>query len=435
MNRYLNEKSEGFLETKLNKKSNTEQEIEIIIPWSEVGKDYEKYFNNYSKKIQIKGFRSGKVPKAIVEKQYGSAIEWEFIKENFWEYYSKAIKKEKIKPINQPQISDVDFQKGKQLSVTFQFQILPEWELPKYKDGFKINKDYYKFTDKDIDGAILELQRKIAKEKDTKAPAKNGDHIIGESQKVNKDDKPIGEIQKIDIIVGEGFASGKPGKKLEGINIGEARIIEIVDTKDKKIINKYSITPTSIKEYDLPKLDIDFFQKINPDVKTLNELKKDAKINLEKYWDKQVNDTVKENISDYFVDELSELELPSDMVNDYLDRVFEDEKQRNPEIKDEYRDSYKKNMNVMGQKIIKWALVKNKIIANEKIEANDDDIQKKIDELLEPMKDEEQLDMYKKYYESKEVKNNLKEQIVEEKLMEHIKEFVKYKKNKVDNIF
>ncbi len=46
----------------------------------------------------------------------------------------------KIKPINQPQITDMDFKKGESVSVSFQIQVLPEWELPGYKKSFTIEK-------------------------------------------------------------------------------------------------------------------------------------------------------------------------------------------------------------------------------------------------------------------------------------------------------
>jgi FKBP-type peptidyl-prolyl cis-trans isomerase (trigger factor) len=62
------------------------EEIDIKIPWSETGKDYEKFLSKFGKDIKLQGFRKGKAPLKIIEKKHGPTIEWEFIKENFWTY-------------------------------------------------------------------------------------------------------------------------------------------------------------------------------------------------------------------------------------------------------------------------------------------------------------------------------------------------------------
>ncbi len=105
---------------------------------------------------------------------------------------------------------------------------------------------------------------------------------------------------------------------------------------------------------------------------------------------------------------------------------------RNPKIKDEDLDEYKKTMRDEAIKIIKWVLVKNRIIENEKIEITEENVKNEIDKILSNIQDEKQKNMYKQYYNSKEFKENLNSQLLEEKLMDHIKEFVKYKKKKVD---
>ena len=68
------------MQTKINERSKTEKEIDIKIPWSETGKDYEKFLSKFGKDIKLQGFRKGKAPLSIIEKKHGPAIEWEFIK-------------------------------------------------------------------------------------------------------------------------------------------------------------------------------------------------------------------------------------------------------------------------------------------------------------------------------------------------------------------
>lgn len=420
------------METKINEKSKTEIEIDIKIPWSEIGKDYESFLSKYSKKIKLPGFRKGKAPLGIIEKKYGQTIEWDFIKENFWTYYSKAIEEKKIKPINQPQLTDVNFKKGEHLSVSFLLQILPEWDLPNYKDSFKVEKPYYKITKKDVEHSIEELRKKHAKTKEIKTPAQMGNHLTAQVQKLDKNGNSIDKPEETVIPIGEQIFTGKIADDLTGIKVDETRTITLEDPAKKENKVKFKVTPSKIEEHILPELTDEFAKKVDPKLNDLKELNNLVNSELEKSWEKEVEKAVTENIADYFIEQLSDLELPSDMVENYLEKLFEDEKKQNPKIKDEDLDEFKKTMKDQAIKIIKWVLVKNRIIENEKIEITEENVKSEVDKILLNIKDEKQKEMYKQYYNSKEFKENLKSQLLEEKLMDHIKEFVKYKKKKID---
>ena len=420
------------MQTKINERSKTEKEIDIKIPWSETGKDYEKFLSKFGKDIKLQGFRKGKAPLSIIEKKHGPAIEWEFIKENFWTYFSKAMEETKIKPINQPQITDVDFKKGEHLAVTFQVQVLPEWDLPNYKKYFTVEKPYYKISKKDIEHSIEELRKKHAKVKEIKTPAQMGNHLTAQTQKLDKNGKDIDKPYETVIPIGEQIFTGKIADELVGIKINETRTITLEDPANKDNTLKFKVTPGKIEEHILPELNDEFAKKVDPKLNNIKELKNLISSELEKSWEKEVEKAVTENIADYFIEQLADLELPSDMVNDYLEKLFEDEKKRNPKVKDEDLDEFKKSMKDQSIKIIKWVLVKNRIIENEKIGITEEDVSNEVDKILSNIKDEKQKEMYKQYHNSKEFKENLKSQLMEEKLTDHLKQFAKYKKKKVD---
>jgi len=420
------------LDTKVNKKSKTELELDIKIPWEEVASDFEKYFTKYSKSITMQGFRKGKIPKSLIEKKYGPAIELEFIKENFWTFFTKAMEETKIKPINQPQITDMDFKKGESVSVSFQIQVLPEWELPDYKKSFTIEKPHYKITKKDVDHSINEIRKNQAKKEEIKTSAKMGDHLTAQIQKLDKDGKSIDKPQETVIVIGEQIFTGEIADTLIGIKTGETRTIVVSDPANKENEIRFNVTPSKIEKQILPELNDEFAKTVDPKLNNVEELNDFIKAELEKSWENEVEKAVTENTADYFIEELKELELPSDMVEDYLEKLFEDEKQRNPQIKDSEKAKYKTDMKNDAINIIKWVLVKNKIIENEKLDTTDEEVAKEIEKILSEIKDEKQKEMYGQYYNSKEFKSNLKNQLTEKKLMTHLKEFTKYKKKSID---
>lgn len=80
-------------------------EITLTIPWKDVKATYDKVFADVAKTVEVKGFRKGKAPKNLVEKQIQrSAIYEEVIKKLIPDAYADVVKKESLKPIIHPKI-------------------------------------------------------------------------------------------------------------------------------------------------------------------------------------------------------------------------------------------------------------------------------------------------------------------------------------------
>ena len=114
------------MEIQLNEKGSFSRELHLSIPWEECATDYDKAFNKLRRKIKLPGFRPGKVPKQVLEKQYQPLIEAEFLEINIQSYYQKALKSEELEPINKAEVSDVDFKYGQTLSFKASFDAV--WE-------------------------------------------------------------------------------------------------------------------------------------------------------------------------------------------------------------------------------------------------------------------------------------------------------------------
>ena len=80
------------------------------------------------------GFRKGKVPLNMIKKMYGDALEYEASEKvansRFWD----VAKEKELNPIGQPQMTDIKFNPGEDLSFKVKFEILPELEVKDYKN-------------------------------------------------------------------------------------------------------------------------------------------------------------------------------------------------------------------------------------------------------------------------------------------------------------
>ena len=97
------------MKTSLQNKDSFTRSLDVVIPWKSLEKDYMNEFNIQRKKFKIPGFRPGKVPIDIVKREIGAAIDANFSEQSLNKYYQAALMDLKIIPINQAQITKLEF--------------------------------------------------------------------------------------------------------------------------------------------------------------------------------------------------------------------------------------------------------------------------------------------------------------------------------------
>ena len=113
------------MKTNLKNNDSFTRSLDVIIAWADLKEDYIKEFNAQKKKFKIPGFRPGKVPNNIVKKEIGPAIEANFAEISLNRYYQEALMELKIVPINQAQISKLEFKEASDLKFTAIFEVIP----------------------------------------------------------------------------------------------------------------------------------------------------------------------------------------------------------------------------------------------------------------------------------------------------------------------
>ena len=122
----------------LNKLPDGTIELTINIPWKRVLGVYQKKIEQLAKVVDVKGFRKGKAPIKMVEKQLNkTTVYQEILKEIIPDLYLEAVKEHKIKPIVNPQISVVSLEEKKDWQIKAVTCEIPEIKLGKYKEEIK----------------------------------------------------------------------------------------------------------------------------------------------------------------------------------------------------------------------------------------------------------------------------------------------------------
>ena len=217
----------------LKEKNSYLRSLNVIIPWEELKDEYYKEFKKIKSNYSMPGFRKGSVPDKILRKNLGKSIEGNFIDHALNIYYGQALKDLKINPINQGKVIGVNFEELSDFKFDIEFEVMPEFDLPKYQKKIKIKTEKYIANDKDIKEALSNLQAQQAKAKSITGKTKSGHFIYADFGKLNSANEVIKDSILKDhyIKIGEGLFVGDLEKKILNKKIGDSVDLEIKQEK------------------------------------------------------------------------------------------------------------------------------------------------------------------------------------------------------------
>lgn len=432
-----------MLKYKIKKQENDEVILEVEIEKSEVKTELNKTCNDLSYKVKIPGFRKGKIPRNILEMHLTKEYLYEKTADELIEKtYYDAIKQSKIEPIDRPSVKVIQIEEEKPLIYEITVKVKPEVKIGSF-DKIEVKKEAVKILKKDVDSEILRMQESQAKliiTKDRKA--KEGDFLIIDSESF-VDGVPLkdGKMNKQLIELGKNN-SPEINKKLIGCSIGEEKDIVIKvpeNSKDKELAGKdisYKIKVLEIKEKELPKIDDDFAKNFG-NYKDLNEFKKSIKENLKNRAENISKNNYESELINK-VEEVCEVKVPEVLVDrevNYMIKTLEEDlKTKNISLEDYLKSikadesKLKKEYKSVAEKRVKKELILDKIAKDQKIEATDEELKKKIEEIAKDVK-QDPIKVEATFKKNNNI-DGLKETIRREKIFEYISKQIKKSSSK-----
>lgn len=398
--------------------------------WSAAQQDA---YNKTKGKYALPGFRKGKVPMKVLENAYGKGLFFEdAINESFPKYYFEILEKEpSIEAVARPSL-DVDKIGEDGVTLIATVAVKPEVKLGEYK-GIKFEKVEYNVKDADVEDALKRLQernsRLVAVED---RPAEKGDTVVIDySGSVNGVKFEGGTAEKQNLELGSN--SFIPGfeDQVVGMNVGEERDISVKfpedyhaeDLKGKDAV--FHIVLHEIKKKELPEI-TDEFIKDADGAESVEAYKAETKKRMQEANDRRADRELEDKIVKT-ITEKAETEIPDALVENQIDRMVQEMEYRlmyqGLRLEDYLKyakmsmEDYRKGYEAQARELVKQQLVIEKIIETEKIEATDEDVEKKIEEDAKAR--DKSVEEYKKEVEGRT--EYLKNEIVIGKLFDFLK--------------
>lgn len=150
---------ESIMELVVEELDVLKRKLKIKIPQDVVASKINHAYKEMNDQIRMPGFRPGKIPRAILEKQVPIQAFTKMYQELMQEYYEKALKETGIIPVGEPEIDHSDLKELKKdapLSFTVVLDIKPDITLKPYK-GWKFKKNEPKVSEAELSAAIARI--------------------------------------------------------------------------------------------------------------------------------------------------------------------------------------------------------------------------------------------------------------------------------------
>lgn len=330
------------MKSAVEKLSPTRVKLSIDVEFSELKPHIDGAYKTLSEKINIPGFRKGKVPAAMIDQRVGrGAVLDEAINAALPTFYSQAAKENEVLVIGRPNVDITELKDNEKLSFTVEVDIRPEIALPDFTQ-IKIEVDDVVVTDSDLDKQVESLQIRFGTLTTVEKAVESGDFVSIDLLATDSG-KEIdgGSANEISYEVGSASMIEGLDEALIGLTVGESKSFEtaLVGMPEGQKAS-VQVTLKAVKKRELPPLD-DAFAKLASEFETLAELKADLSKRLKRVKELEQGAQAR----DLLVEKLTatvEIPLPAEIieaeVNDYLEKEgrLEDKKHRaevNQEVK------------------------------------------------------------------------------------------------------
>lgn len=385
-----------------NKVETNKVELEIEISPEAFEEAIEKAYQKAKKNIQIRGFRKGKAPRKLIEKEYGENVFFEdAVNLLYGPEVDSVIAESGLELVARPEaeVTSVDKAKGVEIKVTCITK--PEVEIDGYK-GIEAEKTVKAVTDEDVAKEADKLREKNMRivTVDDRA-AEMGDDVLIDFEGF-KDDVAFEGGKAEDFTLSLGSGQFIPGfeEAVVGHNAGEQFDINVTFPEDyqaKELAGApvvFKINLKSISKKELPELD-DEMIKDSTEFDTVDEFKADVKKKLEEAAEKEADAVVEEKLFDTVIANLK-AEIPQVMFDNRVNEMVSELEQRLApqgisldlylQYSGQTMESLRKMYGEQAEKQVKLRLALEKVAQLENIEVSEDECNAEFDKLAEQYK-------------------------------------------------
>lgn len=311
----------------------TKVKLTIVADQAAIDAVKQTVLSQLSQNVKVPGFRPGKAPAHLIEKQLDPAqLQTEFLDQAINQFFVHAVDQQKLRPVSQPTIELTKFVPYTTVEFTAELEVVGDITLPDYKK-IKLAPTKADVTAAEVTTVVDNLRQRAAAKTEVTRAAKDGDEVTIDFKGVDaKTKEPIDGADGQDYPLILGSKNFIPGfeEELIGIKAGGEKTFVITFPKDygaAELQNRkvsFTVIAKKVQEMSLAKLDDAFATTIGP-FKTVAELKADIKKQLTAEKQQEANRAYDNELLEKIAAK-STVAIPKGLVDEEIDRLEEEEK-------------------------------------------------------------------------------------------------------------
>ncbi len=411
--------------------SSIRRKVRVELPSETVAGEFSRVYNSLGRRVRVKGFRVGKIPRRVLQGIYGDEVKGEVKSHLVEETLGEIIRNRGLQIVSRPEVDADELSENQGFSFSAIFEVKPEILLENYI-GIEVEKPKLTITDEQVESALSRLRESHARlEPVTGREIVQREDFVTLDFEGSIDGKPFAgsKGENYSLEVGAGRALPQFEEAVVGLRINEPRKVQVSYPEtypNSEIAGKvvdFTLTAHEIKEKVLPGLD-DEFAKDHGECSSLDELRQRLRSRLAEELERYQQEDLKEKVIGRLI-EAHSFEVPRSMVERQTRYLFE-RYQREVAAQNAAAETFeeaKKNLEARALRQVQATLLVEKVAERENIQVAEKDIQDRIDVMARAAP--ERAKLLREYYARPEARDELRAQMVFDRAVEFLLERAK----------
>ena len=386
----------------IEKISSIERKVKGLVSISPLQGQISQRFQELTRTARVSGFRPGKVPMSVIEKQYGADIRAEIYANAIEMKFGEIVNTNNLRVAGMPDIQHDPLDKiSDDFEFTATFEIFPEFKLGNFKP-LKVEKKSVEVEQGDIKKTIDVLIKQRAVFEKVDRASKLDDQITVQLKSfINEEEIESTGDQSLEFVLGDSKRIKDVDDQLVGIKAGESKEFEVKYPKDhnpEQLANqnvKYQIKLIEVKEGKLPKIDSNFAKSLGVEDGNLKLMEQEIKMSLTQEVDKRVKADLKKQVFQLLVD-AHDMEIPKSLismeVNRMMQSTYDNLKQQGADMKEVKLGP--EMFEETAKKTCKLRIVLATLVDDNKLNASEEQIKSKVIEFSANFDDTEKAEKW-----------------------------------------
>ena len=404
-----------------------ERKITLSLPVTSIQSEVDARLKRLARTVKMDGFRPGKVPMNVVAQRYGYSVQYEVLNDKVGEAFAQAANEANLRVAGQPRITEKEGAPEGQVTFDAIFEVFPDVKIGDLSEA-EVEKLTAEVTDSAIDKTvdILRKQRRTFAQRAMGSAAEDGDRVTVDFEgKIDGEVFQGGKAEDFQFLVGEGQMLKEFEDAVRGMKTGESKTFPLAFPEDyhgKDVAGKtaeFTITLKNLEWAHMPEVDAEFAKSLGIEDGSIEKMREDIKVNLEREVTARVKARNKEAVMDALV-KSTELDVPNVMIDQDSERLAEmtrqDMAQRGMDVSklpfpaEMFKDK--------AERRVRLGLILSQLVADNNLQATQEQVKAQIEDFSQSYEDPKEVLKY--YFSDRRRLGEVEALVLEENVVNYV---------------